>query len=146
MKHIAKPLAAALVIFCVCFFALPRAAGSYAYVSLIFKINENELERAAAALRAGGAPSLDGLCGVRGPSVISADGTVDFACASFGIAPAGWYAGIYNSPDGAPKGFRGVEMKLRRSGGGWEYAEPGGDNRYITRRIIGNWYYYRMSF
>ena len=82
----------------------------------------------------------------RGVSFESADGTVGFACFSFGIAPAGFYTGFYHSPDGAPKAFQNAKIELRPDGESWRYDEPGGDNRYVTRRIKGNWYYYRMSF
>ena len=161
MKRGAKSAAAALCLFCLCFFAFPRIAGSYCYVSLIYKINEDKLERAVASLRAGCAATLPALRGVRGVSFESADGTVGFACFSFGIAPAGFYTGFYHSPDGAPKAFQNAKIELRPDGESWRYDEPielrpdgeswrydepGGDNRYVTRRIKGNWYYYRMSF
>ena len=157
MKRGAKLTAAAFCLFCLCFFAFPRIAGSYCYVSLIYKINEDKLERAVASLRAGCAATLPELragCaatlpelrGVRGVSFESADGTVGFACFSFGIAPAGFYTGFYHSPDGAPKAFQNAKIELRPDGESWRYDEPGGDNRYVTRRIKGNWYYYRMSF
>ena len=88
MKRGAKLTAAALCLFCLCFFAFPRIAGSYCYVSLIYKINEDKLERAVLSLRAGCAATPPELRGVRGVSFESADGTVGFACFSFGIAPA----------------------------------------------------------
>lgn len=142
MKRGAKLTAAALCFFCLCFFAFPRIAGSYCYVSLIYKINEDELERAVLSLRAGCGTTLPELRGVSGVSFENADGTVGFACFSFGIAPAGFY----HSPDGAPKAFQNAKIELRPDGESWRYDEPGGDNRYVTRRIKGNWYYYRMSF
>ena len=146
MKRGAKSAAAALCLFCLCFFAFPRIAGSYCYVSLIYKINEDELERAVLSLRAGCGTTLPELRGVSGVSFENADGTVGFACFSFGIAPAGFYTGFYHSPDGAPKAFQNAKIELRSDGESWWYDEPGGDNRYVTRRIKGNWYYYRMSF
>lgn len=145
MKRGAKLTAAAFCLFCLCFFAFPRIAGSYCYVSPIYKINEDELERAVASLRAGCAATLPELRGVRGVSCESADGAIGFACFSFGIAPAEFYTGFYHSPDGAPKAFQNAKIELRPDGESWRYDEPGGDNRYVTRRIKGNWYYYRMS-
>ena len=123
MKRGAKS-AAALCIFCLCFFAFPRIAGSYCYVSLIYKINEDKLERAVSSLRAGCAATLPELRGVRGVSFESADGTVGFACFSFGIAPAGFYTGFYHSPDGAPKAFQNAKIELRPDGESWRYDEP----------------------
>ena len=46
----------------------------------------------------------------------------------------------------APKSFQDMKIKLRPDGESWRYDEPNGDNRYVTRRINGNWYYYRMNF
>ena len=146
MKRWIKLSSALLFSVCVCVFAFPRIAGSYGYVSLIYIINEDSLESAAAALRAGRAAPLTGLHGVRGVSFKNADGTIGFTCSSFGIAPAGFYAGFYHSPDGAPKSFQDMKIKLRPDGESWRYDEPNGDNRYVTRRINGNWYYYRMNF
>ena len=146
MKRNAKLAASVFFLFCLCIFAFPRIAGSYCYVSLIYRINETRLESIAAALRYGCAAPQTELHGVSGVSFENADGTIAFACSSFGIAPAGFYAGFYHSPDGAPKSFQNAKIELRPDGESWRYDEPNGDNRYVTRRINGNWYYYRMNF
>ena len=146
MKRWIKLSAALLFSVCVCFFAFPRIAGSYGYISLIYRINEDSLESAAAALRYGCAAPQTESRGVSSVPFENADGTIAFACSSFGIAPAGFYAGFYHSPDGAPKSFQNAKIELRPDGESWLYDEPNGDNRYVTRKIKGNWYYYRMSF
>lgn len=146
MKRNAKLAASVFFLFCLCIFASSRIAGSYCYVSLIYRINEIRLESIAAALRYGCAVPQTELHGVSGVSFENADGTIAFACSSFGIAPSGFYAGFYHSPDGAPKSFQNAKIKLRPNGESWRYDEPNGDDRYVTRRIKGNWYYYRMSF
>lgn len=146
MKRNAKLAASVFFLFCLCIFAFPRIAGSYCYVSLIYRINETRLESVIETLRAGIAAPQTELYGVSGVFFENADGTIAFACSSFGIAPAGFYAGFYHLPDGAPKSFQDMKIKLRPDGESWRYDEPNGDNRYVTRRINGNWYYYRMSF
>ena len=74
---------------------------------------------------------------------------VDFSCGGAGIGSATSYVGFYYTPTNdmaaawcAPSS----SSELIPSGNGYEWREPGGDNRYYTELICGNFYYYEASF
>lgn len=74
---------------------------------------------------------------------------VDFTCGGAGIGSGTSYVGFYYTADHdmtavwcAPPSAG----SLTASGDGYEWQEPGGDNRYYTEHICGNFYYYEASF
>lgn len=77
------------------------------------------------------------------------DAAVEFSCGGAGVGSGTSYVGFYYTPDGdmtavwcAPAS----EASLIPCGSGFEWREKGGDDRYYTEQICGNFYYYEASF
>ena len=72
-------------------------------------------------------------------------GVLQFVCVAEGIAPAGFVAGFYYSPDDEPLligwGLSGPS-ELVEDGEGYSWTD-GTDNSYYTERICENFYYYQ---
>ena len=79
----------------------------------------------------------------------SREDCVDFSCGGAGIGSGTSYVGFYYTPD---QDMTAVWCAPQRSGAlvpsgdGFFWQEPGGDNRYYTEHICGNFYYYEASF
>lgn len=79
----------------------------------------------------------------------AANTVIDFSCGGAGVGSNTSYVGFYYTPENdmtavwcAPSSAGA----LTSSGNGFEWQEPGGDNRYYTEHICGNFYYYTASF
>ena len=80
---------------------------------------------------------------------IDADETVvDFYCGGAGFGSATAYTGFYYTPkdDMTALWCAPSDGQLRPLGSGFEWREEGGDDRYYTEHICGNFYYYEASF
>lgn len=74
---------------------------------------------------------------------------VEFSCGGAGFGPGTSYVGFYYTPDNDMTAVWCAPPSsdlLESSGNGFEWLESGGDNRYYTEHICGNFYYYEASF
>ena len=74
------------------------------------------------------------------------EGLVEFCCDGMGLGSATSYYGFYYAPDGRMDALWCAGTPLVSHGQGWLYEEKGGDNRYYTEHITGDFYYYEASF
>ncbi len=90
---------------------------------------------------------LDGVLRVHNMAVPGYDdGVLQFLCIAEGIAPAGFEAGFYYSPDDEPIligwGLSPEPAELTEDGEGYSWTD-GTDNSYYTERICEHFYYYQ---
>lgn len=75
------------------------------------------------------------------------DLVVEFPCGGFGVGSGTSYVGFYYTPnDDMTAPWCAASGNLTRSGDGYEWKEPNGDNYYYTENICGKFYYYEASF
>ena len=88
---------------------------------------------------------LEGVLRVHNMAVPGYDeGVLQFVCIAEGIAPAGFDAGFYYSPDDEPILIGWGPSELVEDGDGYSWTD-GTDNRYYTERICENFYYYEEA-
>lgn len=73
-------------------------------------------------------------------------GMVEFITSTKGIGASTIYEGFYYSRNGCPIGFQGTELDFKHDGAEWRWQESNGDNCERTKKIINNWYWFRMEF
>lgn len=73
-------------------------------------------------------------------------GMVEFITSTKGIGTSTIYEGFYYSQNGCPIGFQGTELDFKHDGVEWRWQESDGDNCEQTKKIINNWYWFRMEF
>ncbi len=71
--------------------------------------------------------------------------TMSFYCGGELTGKAIFY-GFYYTEDGLPIGFKGEDVSLTESGGGWTWKGEDSRENYYTEKISGNWFYYKMNF
>jgi len=76
----------------------------------------------------------------------SENNMVEFLVRSQGLVPSSTYEGFYYSPEDRPIGFEGTDLEFIKDRNGWRYEESDGDNSEYTERVIGKWYWFKMSF
>lgn len=76
------------------------------------------------------------------------EAVVDFSCGGAGLGSGTAYAGFFYTPEQDMSAVWCAPSSglLVPAGNGYEWTEPGGDNRYYTEHICGNFYYYTASF
>lgn len=129
------------------FLFLAKAGDDRASQNAIFQFvrkNEDKLEN---AIETGDFAAFENKGIIKSIEVDAA--VVDFSCGGYGMGPSTSYVGFYYTPENdmaavwcAPSSAGA----LTPSGNGFEWQEPGGDNRYYTEHICGNFYYYTASF
>ena len=78
------------------------------------------------------------------------NGFIRYECGNEGILTSSFQYGFYYSPDDVPSGYGapwtgGVELTEEEYGVSWSWKEINGDNKYYTKKICDNFYYYSAS-
>lgn len=71
---------------------------------------------------------------------------IQFDVRTDGFSTSSTYEGFYYSHNDVPHGFQGANIEFHRSGVGWEWTDPIGDNYAYTEQIIKKWYWFEMHF
>lgn len=131
----------------VCFLFLVAAGDDRADKDEIFEFVREQEEELLEAVEDGDFSSFENQGFIK--DIDAEQAAVDFSCGGAGAGSGTSYVGFYYTADRdmaavwcAPPSAG----SLTGSGDGYEWQEPGGDNRYYTEHICGNFYYYEASF
>lgn len=145
--HLKRILIVVLLIIAVIF--LNSRIRSYSRKNKIFKMVTDNIELLNESVSSG---EYDEAYKIKGIEDISTYRTstgrlyIDYYCYGFGIVPSSIYYGFCYVAEDKPIGFQGTDVKLTKSGSGWAWQEPSGDNYCYTEKITDHWYYYEAGF
>lgn len=115
-------------------------------ISLFVTRHQNDLEQMAR-------DRLDGLRTAERYHGVAVEGVfpgqnpiVQFSSGGFGLAPSAVYQGFYYSESGRPAAYQNADVELVPvSDNQWTWTD-GTDNGGMTRKIDGQWFFYKAWF